>query len=400
MISTLTRIFGVEHLDLVEDVVQDALLKALNLWPYHGVPANPSAWIVQVAKNRALDRLRRQSLWSEKEAQLKRHQTLAIPETTPLDRRLLDDQLHMMLVCCHPELSRDAQVALTLKTVGGFSVPEISRAFLVKPQTVAQRLVRAKKRLRELNVRFAEVGDAELSERLDSLLEILYLMFNEGFCASEGEALVRLDLCSEAIRLTRLVVDHPAVQTPEVDALMALFLFQSARTRTRIDGAGDPVLLQSQDRSLWDRDLIGQATLSLRRSGRGKRLTRYHLEAEIASHHALADSYQETDWQSILDCYDALLDVNPSPVVAVNRLVPLLQVRGPECALAESNRLVDSPALDRYYPAQVVRAEILAAVGRNDDAGECLARALELAPSDPVRRSITRFKSSLYRPPR
>jgi RNA polymerase sigma-70 factor (ECF subfamily) len=398
MIATLTRILGVRNLDLAEDAVQDALVKALHQWPYHGVPDNPAAWIVQVAKNRALDRLRRRSTWGRKQdvvvRELERLPRTALDEVT-FPTELRDDQLQMIFVCCHPAISRDAQVALTLKLVGGFGVSELARAFLTRPGTMAQRLVRAKKALRTQAVTFEMPEGEALTRRLDPVLEVLYLMFNEGYGAAEGDALVRHDLCREAIRLTLEVCDHPLVGSPKADALAALLLFQGGRLATRADSAGDLLLMAEQNRSLWDREMLRQGVLLLARAGRGDALSTYHLEAEIAACHALARDYESTDWHRILQCYDALRRRNPSPVVAINRLVALAQVEGSEKALSQCVTLLAAPALESYYPAHAIHGELLAGAGDSSAAQAAFARAMELTASAPVRRFLERRAAQL-----
>lgn len=392
MIAVLTRSLGIEHLELVEDAVQDAMVKALHRWPYHGVPDNPTAWIVRVAKNRALDRLRRHSTWQRKEQALV-HSLSKLPSGESevfFSPEVRDDQLRMIFFCCHPSLSRDSQVALTLKLAGGFGTHELAHAFLVKPSTMAQRLVRAKRTLRRRSVDLTWPEPSALPARLDAALETLYLMFNEGYGAAEGDELVRLDLCREAIRLVLLLAEHPRIGTPKVDALAALLLFQGARLATRADASGDLLLMSAQDRSLWDRDLLRQAALFLARSASGEKLSGYHLEAEIAACHALAADYESTDWRRILDCYDALHERNPSPVVAVNRLVAVLKVDGATAALEQIDNLIEEKALDRYYPAHAIHAEILASAGKTDAAIEALRRAIDLGVSAPVKRHLER----------
>jgi len=400
MVATLTRILGVSHLSLAEDAVQDALVEALRLWPHRGVPDNPRAWIVRVARNRALDRLRRRGNWATKAAQIAHTlESLHEEDDTPqFASELRDDQLRMVFLCCHPSLGRDSQVALALKLLGGFSVAEIARAFLAGRAAVAQRLVRAKRTLRQGEVDFSIPSPDELPARLAPVLEVLYLMFNEGHGAHEGDSLVRRDLCREAIRLTLLVCDHPVIGSTEADALAALLLFQGARLATRADSDGDLILMAEQDRSQWDRAKLRQATLLLARAGRGERLSTYHLEAEIAGCHAMAPSYEETDWHRILECYDALHAINPSPVVSVNRLVAVGRLQGAAIALAAGDRAGDWSRLADYYPALVVHAELLAENGDSGRARREFSQALELAASRPVRRHIERRLAALSLP--
>lgn len=399
ILSCLTRIFGLENLELVEDAVQDALLKALHLWPYHGVPENPGAWIIQVAKNRALDIVRRRGTWRGKEDEIHRL-ILQMPEGDPdsdtvFAGEIRDDQLRMTFACCHPGIPIDSQVALTLKTVGGFSAVELARAFLTTKITMAQRLVRAKSRLRSTQTRLEVPTGEELPPRLDAVLAVLYLMFNEGYSASEGEALVRRDLCVEAIRLCELVCEHPAVSSPKAHALAALMQFQACRLPARADAAGDLLLLSEQDRSLWDHSMVAGAVRHLEMAAGGTEMSPYHLEAEIASCHVLIESYERTDWPRILECYDALVHLNPSPVVALNRVVAVWKVRGPETALRELEGIENNPALAGYYPTFATRAEILGQLGRDQEAVRCFQRAMELTGSVPVQRFLQRRMEKL-----
>lgn len=395
MVATLTRILGFEHIDLAEDVVQEALLTALRRWPFHGVPDNPAAWLVQVARNRALDQLRRRTTWRGKEDDVR--QSLAAlaegveadgPARAGFEHELRDDQLRMIFACCHPALTPDSQVALTLKTVGAFSTREIARAFICSPTTVAQRLVRAKRKLRKLGVRLEIPGPDELQGRLDTALEVAYLMFNEGYSATEGEALVRQDLCAGAIRLVELLADAPATDFPRVHALAALLLFQGARLAARTRGDGIPARIHEQDRSQWDRTLITRGVRRLRGAGRGTSLTRYHLEAEIAAVHCLAPSAGETDWEQILDCYDRLYRLHPSPVVALNRAIAVAEVHGPGEALSTIETLVAEQTLVDYPLLWSTRAELLDRLGHGEQAARDLARAQSLGASQPAQRFL------------
>ncbi|NIR51340.1 sigma-70 family RNA polymerase sigma factor, partial [candidate division KSB1 bacterium] len=333
VVSTLTRYFGVDNLDLIEDVVQETLLKALKQWVFGGVPKNPAGWLLQTAKNQAIDVLRRRSAFRTKQKQLADHIEHATPEmdeAVHLNHELEDDQLRMMFTCCHPVLSREARVALTLKILCGFSVVEIARAFLTQEATIAQRLVRAKRKIREDNL-FLTFPEFELSnERLDSVLEVLYLFFNEGYKAHQGEDLIRQDLCYEAIRLTSLLAAHPKGDLPKVHALLALMLLQGTRLPTRLDSDGNLLLLKEQDRSKWDRDMIQLGLHHLEKSASGEFLSEYHLQAGIAACHATASDYDSTDWHRILTYYDELIRLSHSPVVALNRAVALSMVDGPE----------------------------------------------------------------------
>lgn len=395
MVATLTRILGFEHIDLAEDVVQEALLTALRRWPHHGVPDNPAAWLVQVARNRALDQLRRRTTWRGKEENVRQNLTALAeaddtdgPDRAAFHHELRDDQLRMTFACCHPALALDSQVALTLKTVGGFGTREIARAFICPPTTIAQRLVRAKRKLRTLGVRLEIPAPDDLPTRLDAVLEVIYLMFNEGYSTTEGEALVRHDLCASAIRLVELLADAPATDFPRVHALAALLLFQGARLAARLGGDGMPARIHEQDRGQWDRSLITRGVRRLRGASRGTSLTRYHLEAEIAAGHCLAPSAEATNWQLILDCYDRLLRLHPSPVVALNRAVAVAEVHGPTEALAAIETLVAERTLADYPLLWSTRAELLARLGRHEQAANDLARAQALGASQPMQRFL------------
>ena len=321
-----TRVFGPENLDLAEDVAQDALIKALEVWPYHGVPENPTAWLARVAKNRALNIFKRERVFTSKSKQLADALGLDHTGRDEIDKAVndafgdVDDVVRLMFVACHPSLSADRRVALTLKTVAGFSVGQISSALLAQPTAVAQRLVRAKKQIRELGLSF-EVPGSELPRRLDSVLHVIYLLFNEGYSAHEGSDPIRGELCEEAVRLANLICTSERWdfgRQPRVHALLALMLLQSARLQARTDQCGELLLLEKQDRSLWNRTRISDGLRHLDQSAQGADMTAYRLEAGIAACHAIAASYEETDWSHILELYDQLIAINPSPVVALN----------------------------------------------------------------------------------
>jgi RNA polymerase sigma-70 factor (ECF subfamily) len=384
VVSTLTRIFGSRNLALAEDVAQEALVRALELWPHRGTPANPSAWLIQTAKNLALDALRRNAAFAAKEQEIARALSPAAMEP-----EVLDDQLAMMFLCCHPALPREARVALTLKTVCGFGTGEIARAFLIRETAAAQRIVRAKRLIRERDLAF-EPLDPELPvERRESVLEGLYLMFNEGY-ASGGDELLRRDLCKEAIRLARLIADHAATRAPECDALLALFLLQSAREETRLDERGDLMLLENQDRSRWDRLRIEEGMERLDRSARGDRLTRYHLEAEIAAEHASAAEFRFTRWGAIAAAYDQLYALEPTPVVALNRAVAIARAHGPAAGLRELEKIEHHSALERYHFLPAAMGALWREAGDDAKAAAYFEKALRMECSTPERRWLER----------
>jgi RNA polymerase sigma-70 factor (ECF subfamily) len=389
MLATLTRLLGSRNLALAEEVVQDALITALQQWPFQGVPDNPSAWLVQVAKNRALDRLRRDRSFSEKEADIAATFELRVSSPDP-SRPFEDDELCMMFMACHPDIPRESRVALTLKTVGGFSVAEIASAFLAQQSAIAQRLVRVKKLIRERDIPLDLPVAAEMSSRLDSVLEVLYLMFNEGYAAHAGESLVRHDLVQEAVRLTRLLTRHDTTSQPKTNALLALMLFQAARLPARESADRELFVLEDQDRSVWDRRLIAEALLHLDASARGDEISGYHLQAGIAGVHAVAPTYADTNWREILSLYDSLLDVEPSPVVVLNRAIALSRVEGAEAGLRALETLRDDPTMANYFLFHATLGELSR---QNGDAGRARGHfraALELPSSDPARRFIER----------
>jgi RNA polymerase sigma-70 factor (ECF subfamily) len=380
MVAALVRILGPRHLQLAEDVVQDALLRALEQWPYRGVPENPSAWLVTVARNRALDMLRRELSLVEKSAEVVR----VFSAQGDLLGDEMDDQLALIFLACHPEIAREARLALTLKTVCGFGAGEIARAFLIQESAAAQRIVRAKRLVREREIRFGVPEGRELAERRESVLETLYLMFNEGY--SRGVADVR----DESLRLARLVADHPTAGAPEADALLALMLLQSARASSRLDEAGDLLLLEEQDRSRWDGALITEGMRALDRSARGDRLSTYHLEAGIAAAHATARDFASTDWEHIAGLYTALLELNPSPVIALNRAVAISRWQGPAAGLEAMSEIEQHPSLAHYYLLHATLGRLWQEAGEPARAAFYYSRALACECSAPERRFLER----------
>lgn len=381
LISVLTGIFGMDRLQFAEDVVQESLVRALKTWPYYGVPKNPAAWLTQTAKNLALDLVRREKNFQEKQPQI-----VAFMEQWPADvddpdshdHEIKDERLRLMFACCHPQIPAEAQIALALKTLCGFSPAEIAKAFLTSEAAIAKRLVRARQRIRELNIQF-EIPHAEASTaRLENVMQTLYLLFNEGYKASCGENLTREELCHEAIRLTTLLADHPIGNQPRVHALAALMYLNAARLRSRMDTEGNILLLKEQDRSLWDKSLVGRGILHLGRSAAGQELTEYHLQAGIAACHGTAKDYQSTDWPQILSLYDRLIEFDDSPVIALNRAVAVANVHGPEAGLKALETIRNRQPLDSYYLFYAVRADFEVQLNRFQAAGNHLRKALEL----------------------
>lgn len=391
MVAHLARLLGPAHLDLAEEAVQQAMLRALENWPYGGIPENPPAWLFRVAHNMAIDAVRRGQWIGEKRdvvmAELSRA-AAATFQDPGIEEQFRDDELRMIVMCCHPEIPPDGRIALSLKTVGGFSVREIARAFLADDAAIAQRLVRAKRLIRERGLTLEVPRGAELERRLDSVLEVLYFMFNEGYTAHEGGQLIRQDLCGEALRLGQLVASS-SINEPRVDALVALMAFQASRIPARCDEAGNLILLEEQDRSRWDRDLIAFGFYHFERSIRGEFVSAYHIQAAIASVHARAANAAETDWGMILEQYDRLLELSPSPVVALNRAVALGKVYGAEKALAAIERLAEDPKLRDYYLLPAAQGHLLHELGKRDAAAACYRAALERRCSEPERRFLS-----------
>jgi RNA polymerase sigma-70 factor (ECF subfamily) len=394
MVSTLTRMLGATHLSLAEESVQDALLTALQQWPFGGVPKDPAAWLYQVARNRAFDRLRHARVVNEKAPSVRAElgsgdaepppQALLAAEAPPLD----DDQLGMMFMTCHPVLPHESRVALTLKIVGGFGTGEIARAFLAQESTIAQRIVRAKRLLRDHEVSFGAPETRDLHDRLDAVLEAVYLMFNEGYAATAGDALIREDISSEAIRLAALLTRHPVTGTPKAWALAALLLLQAARFPARVSSEGELFVLRDQDRNKWDRRLIGDGMRALEQSATGDELTQYHVEAEIAACHAAAPSWEATDWPRIVELYNALYAMTRSPIVALNRAIARGRVAGPQAAIADVNAIASHPVLANYHLLPAVLAELWRDVGDAEKAAAYYRDALKLATAAPEQRFL------------
>ena len=396
MMAALTHMFGIENLDLAEDVVQDALMQALKQWPYRGIPDNPRAWLIQVARNKALDLLRRKSTLKRVELQLQKQLEEYRPDFPESDPNCAfrDEQLAMIFACCHPELPPESRVALTLKAVSGFSVPEIARAFLAEEPTIAQRIVRAKRRIRDAGIKLHIPEPEEIPTRLESVLQVLYLLFNEGYTAHTGENLVREELCEEAIRLGELIASHPVSRLPKIHALLALFYLQAARLPARVDSDGNLLLLEAQDRSAWDKSLIARGLMHLAECANGTELTTFHIQAGIAAVHATSSSFAQTDWAYLLELYDQLAELGQSAVVSLNRAIALSMVEGPESGLRSLDVIESEPAMKGYYLYPAVRADLLRRLGRTAEAADCYRLALARPCAAPERRFLqTRLNS-------
>lgn len=387
LVAGLTKVFGSARLDLVEDVVQEALLRAVKIWPFEGVPERPAAWLNRVARNLAIDRLRHQRV-ADEGVELLAREAAADPSSPPEADEIRDDSLRMIFTCCHPALPVDARIPLTLKTLCGFGVREIAAALLLPEGTVAQRLTRAKARLQREMPGFEVPGPAELPVRLESVLQVLYLMFNEGYRAHAGEQLVREELVHEAMRLAALLLEMPETRRPEVHALLALMCFCGARLPARSGEAGEVLTMAQQDRSRWDQEWVRCGFAQFQASIGGPILSVYHVEAAIASVHALARSYAETDWAAILKNYDFLARLQVSPVASLNRVVALSKVEGLRAGLDALAELEEEGTLARYPLFHSLKAQLEWAAGARDRAGQAFARALELPLTDPERRLL------------
>jgi RNA polymerase sigma factor (sigma-70 family) len=396
MVATLTGIFGVEHLSLAEDVVQEALARALQTWPFYGVPKNPAAWIMRASRNLAVDVVRREKVFRNKEPEIIRLMELAdpAPETVGFpDHEIADDRLRMMFVCCHPLVPEEAQVALALKTLCGFSVTEISRAFLTTDAAIAKRLTRAKQKIREARIPFEIPAGEELARRLDGVLQSLYLLFNEGYKASSGEKLVREEICHEAIRLAGLLATHLAGNQPKTHALLALMLLNAARFPARVDDDGNLLRLSEQDRTQWNQPMIARGMFHFAQSAAGDDISEYHLQAGIAACHCAAQDYESTDWAQILKLYDRLIQFDDSPVVALNRAVVLANIHGPKAGLDAVASIQDREKLESYYLLYAVLGEFEAQLNDPLAAAGYFRKSLQLAET----KSEQQFLSKRFR---
>jgi RNA polymerase sigma-70 factor, ECF subfamily len=390
----LIRLLG--DFDLAEEALSEAFAAAIEQWPRDGVPGNPRAWLVSAGRFKAIDGIRRRARFDTGLEEVA--EGLAAAEGDPADaadETLPDDRLRLVFTCCHPALGPDAQVAMTLREVCGLTTEEIASAFLVPPATLAQRIVRAKAKIRDAGIPYQVPGLAELPERLDAVLRVLYLVYNEGYAASSGEALTRADLSAEAIRVGRLLFE--LLPEPEAAGLLALMLLQDSRRAARTSATGDIVLLDEQDRSLWDRAEIAEGLALVRRALASRRFGPYTLQAAIAAAHAEATTAESTDWGRIVGTYDLLLEAEPTPVIELNRAAAIAMRDGPAAGLALVDAILARGELTDYQPAHAARADLCRRLGRAREARAAYRRALELTNQGAARRFLERRLSELPR---
>lgn len=388
IVAALIRVFG--DFDVAEEAAQEAFAIAVNDWPTSGIPDSPRAWIIQTARNKAVDRIRRATLFEKKLPFFAASRITAGAEHEAGLEEIPDDRLRLIFTCCHPSLAMESQVALTLRMLGGLETDEIARAFLVAETTMAQRLVRAKRKIKDAGIPYSVPDTNEMPDRLDAVLTVIYLVFNEGYSATRGPALVRTDLCSEAIRLARLIAALMAPEPPgEAVALLALMLLHDSRRDARLDANGDLIVLEEQDRSLWNRDQIAEALPLVEdalRAGAGT----FAIQAAIAAVHCRAARAEDTDWPQILRLYNVLEQTQPSPIVSLNRAVAVAMTEGLDAGISILNDLAETGDLENYHLLHAAKADLLRRQGAMEEASKSYARALELVTNDSERRYLQR----------
>jgi RNA polymerase sigma factor (sigma-70 family) len=399
MIAVLTRVLGTHNLQMVEDVVQEAFLKAAQSWRYGHLPDNPAAWLMRVAKNKAIDMIRRQQyfrMYSQKVMQQVQTEAEQAVEHFFLESEIADSQLRMIFACCHPVLKEEDQIALTLKTISGFSTAEIAHALVTNEATIQKRLYRAKQFLKEAPIILEIPTGDQLTERLDTVYAVLYLLFNEGYNSSKEDELIRRDLCVEAMRLCVLLSEHPVGNRPATFALLALMCFQASRFESRVGENNTIILLQHQDRSTWDKELIKRGYLYLNHSSAGQQLTIFHIESAIAAEHCMAASFEQTNWQRMLYLYDLLLELKQTPLVWLNRAIVLAQLGQGAKAIRE---ILDIEGIDKLLSTQylysAVLGELYKQTGNCNPARKFLLQAHELTTSLAEKKLITEKLSQL-----
>lgn len=399
MVSVLTGVFGSENLILAEDIVQDTLIEAIKNWTYGGIPNNPTAWLYIVAKNKTLNALKRekyQKKYAFELGHLPESPAIFELDTDQLfsEEGISDDQLRMMFMCCHPSISKDSQIVLILKTLCGFNIVEIAKAFFSSTDTINKRLVRARKKIRQDKIAFEVPKKHELNNRLDAVLEAIYLLFNEGYSASSGELLIRYELCEEAIRLTQIMVNNPYVtHQTNVYALLSLMQLNASRFKAREDEAGNIFTLEEQNRSLWDFSLMEKGFKNLELSSQQGEVSIYHILASISSYYCSAKDFRSTDWKSILELYDKLLLINNTPIIILNRAIILSKVHTVETAIRELERIKNEKTMQSNYLFYATKTELYIQLKNYAIARESLKKAIALAPLPTEKRMLqNRFK--------
>lgn len=378
MVAALTRRLGIRNLDLAQDIVQDTLLKAMTQWRFGNIPKNPSAWLYTVAKNKAIDYFRSQQSRKTSQGWEEIGQETALDELF-LESEVQDSVLRMIFACCHPSIQEESQIALSLKTLCGLSIPEIAKAFLASEDTIAKRIYRAKEKIIEDRIELEVPSSSELNSRFHVVLNVLYLMFNEGYNSSHRDELIRKDICAEAMRLCYLVTEHPLTNLPPANALLALMCFQSSRLMSRIDEKGNIITLKYQDRKSWNQALITKGRDYLDRAAEGDAFSVYHLEAAIAGLHASSPSFDETDWKSVYDLYEILYALKPSPVVALNKAIASSYAVSRQSALEQLQRI---RGLEKHYLYHAALGEVCLGLDRKSEAREHFDRAIALTNSN------------------
>lgn len=386
LISVLTGVFGSDKLVLVEDIVQDTLIEAISNWTYKGLPENPVAWLYTVAKNKTLNALKREkhqekylseNLYASDKTDFNQDNYLEIFS----EESISDDQLRMMFMCCHPSISTDSQIALILKTLCGFNINEIAKAFLTNKESINKRLVRARKTIREDDIPFEVPSKQQIDKRVDAVLEAIYLLFNEGYSASNGDELIRSDLCQESIRLAEMLTNHPSItEKSNTLALIALMQLNSSRFLAREDKDGNILTLEQQNRSQWDFQLMEKGFCNLKEAAQNQQISIYHILASISAYHCSAKDFDSTDWKSILSLYDKLLEVDHSPILLLNRAICISQLHGPKEALKELEAIENNKIIKSNYLFYSAKAEFLMPLNKIEIALENLKKAIELAP--------------------
>lgn len=392
VIAHLCRVFGTNHIELIEDAVQEALYKAMQVWAFNAVPSNPSGWIMRVSKNKVIDSLRHEN--RNQQVGPEQYDTISgnaaeKQQQVLLDSEIQDDQLRLVFTCCHPSLSAESQLILILKLLCGFSTTEIARALLKKEEAVSKAFTRAKGRMKSEEFQLVAPAPKAIKERMETVRVVIYLLFNEGYKAADGDALIRKDLCVEAMRLCQLLLQHPEGKQPATYALMALMCFQASRFNARIDQNGNLVPFADQDRSLWSQELIRTGNWHLEQSAEGPSFTRYHIQATIASLYGRAKRYEETDWDAILSLHNLLALPQHAPIARLNRIVVYNKVHGPKAALKELKPLEQEKRLQNHHLLFAIKAELFIELGQEAAAIPLLEKAIDLAQNETEKKHLS-----------